>query len=70
VRWGVVPRFGATERVHNRSGYPRDGTTLPAPAVVADLGVMPASVGSVVGAEPLPVLTKTGFRAISVIFED
>jgi hypothetical protein len=70
LRWGEVPRFWDAERGQNRSGYTRDGTTLPAPAVVADLGAMPASVGSVVDTEPLPVLTKTGFRAISVIFED
>lgn len=31
---------------------------------------MQASMGSISDAEPLPVLTKTGFRAIAVIFEN
>ena len=70
MRWGEVPRFWMSERGQNRAGYTRDGTTHPAEAVVADLGLMQASVGSISAAEPLPVLTKTGFRAIAVIFEN
>ena len=70
MRWGEVPRFWIAERGQNRAGYTRDGSVHPAPALVADLGVMPASTGGIAEAEPLPVLTKTGFRAIAVIFED
>jgi hypothetical protein len=70
MRWGEVPRFWMSERGQSRAGYTRDGTTHPAEAVVADLGLMQASVGSLSAAEPLPVLTKTGFRAIAVIFEN
>jgi hypothetical protein len=70
MRWGDVPRFWMSERGQNRAGYTRDGTTHPAEAVVADLGLMQASGGSISEAEPLPVLTKTGFRAIAVIFEN
>ncbi len=70
LRWGEVPRFWASERGKSRSGYTRDGSVHPAPAMVADLGVMPASTGAITDVEPLPVLTKTGFRAIAVIFED
>lgn len=70
MRWGEVPRFWTSERGQNRAGYTRDGTTHPAEAVVADLGVMQASLGSISDAQPLSVLTKTGFRAIAVIFEN
>jgi hypothetical protein len=70
MRWGDVPRFWMSERGQNRAGYTRDGTTHPAEAVVADLGLLQASVGGISAAEPLPVLTKTGFRAIAVIFEN
>ena len=70
MRWGEVPRFWMSERGQSRAGYTRDGTTHPAEAVVADLGLMQASVGSISAAEPLPVLTKAGFRAIAVIFEN
>lgn len=69
LRWGEVPRFWQGESGERRFGYTRDGTVHPAPAVVADLGVMPASAGPA-DALPPPVLTKTGFRAIAVIFEN
>ena len=68
MRWGEVPRFWQGESGGKRFGYTRDGSTHAAEELVADLGVMPASLSSDV--DPLPVLTKTGFRAISVIFEN
>jgi hypothetical protein len=70
MRWGEVPRFWKGERGQKRAGYTRDGSLHPTEALVADLGVMPASAGSISDAESLPVLTKTGFRAIAVIFEN
>jgi hypothetical protein len=70
MRWGEVPRFWQAERGERRFGYTRDGTAHAAAALVADLGVMPASAGSLSDAGPPPVLMKTGFRAIAVIFEN
>lgn len=71
MRWGEVPRFWKLERGETRWGYTRDGTLLP----VKSLAQTEATKGAVVpvadrpGAAP-DVLTKTGFRAIAVIFEN
>ncbi len=82
MRWGEVPRFWKHERGQRRWGYTRDGTPHPVeqPIVAAgDAGAAGEGEGIVrtiaarQGSEEraLPdVLTKTGFRAISVIFED
>ena len=70
MRWGEVPRFWMSERGQNRAGYTRDGTTHPAEAVVADLWPIETVAAKPRTAEPLPVLTKPGFRAIAVIFEN
>lgn len=70
LRWGEVPRFWQTERGQKRFGYTRDGSQHPAEQpLIADLGIM--QVAAHPDAEALPgVLTKTGFRAIAVIFDN
>ncbi|MFN3623816.1 MAG: L,D-transpeptidase [Hyphomicrobium sp.] len=70
LRWGEVPRFWQTERGKKRFGYTRDGTLHAAEEpLVADLGV--TQVAAHPAADPFPdVLTKTGFRAIAVIFNN
>ncbi|KAB2940948.1 MAG: L,D-transpeptidase [Hyphomicrobium sp.] len=70
LRWGEVPRFWQSEKGQRRLGYTRDGSMHPAEALVADLGLMQASARSISDAERPAVLTKTGFRAIAVIFEN
>jgi hypothetical protein len=70
MRWGEVPRFWQAERGQRRTGYTRDGGTHAAEALVADLGLLQASATTMSDADPAVVLTKTGFRAIAVIFED
>lgn len=70
MRWGDVPRFWTSEQGQKRAGYTRDGSTHPAEALVADLGLMQASATNITDTEPPPVLTKSGFRAIAVIFEN
>jgi hypothetical protein len=76
LRWGEVPRFWTSERGQMRLGYTRDGTPHPVadPSEGASAGAAPAdglrASGSDTGqsAAPPVVLTKTGFRAIAVIF--
>ncbi|MGQ0672370.1 MAG: L,D-transpeptidase [Hyphomicrobium sp.] len=84
LRWGEVPRYWLTEKGPRRSGYVRDGRLLTAPVVSADASGSltatdaPASTAPIAsGAEteaaaatPGAVLTKTGFRAITVMFND
>jgi hypothetical protein len=79
VRWGEVPRYWASEERRVRSGYRTDGMAIPAPVVEASAeGSSSAAPGT--GSDSSPsaappastdgILTKTGFRAIAVIFED
>ena len=70
MRWGEVPRFWKSERGQNRAGYTRDGGMHAAEAVVADLATMETGATTVSDAGGGAVLTKTGFRAIAVIFEN
>lgn len=69
LRWGEVPRFWKAERGQRRFGYTRDGTTHPAEVEVAELA--PTEVAATgLGPGPYPdVLMKTGFRAVTVIFD-
>ncbi len=70
MRWGDVPRFWTSEQGQKRAGYTRDGSTHPAEALVADLAALQTASASVSDAGPAAVLTKNGFRAIAVIFEN
>lgn len=75
MRWGEVPRFWRTEKGNRRTGYTRDGTppaplspTLEAGASVSSTAEPSASATP---SQTIPAeLTKTGFRAIAVIFQD
>lgn len=76
-RWGEVPRFWQREKKNRRYGYVRDGSLLPqsSPERVAAAGTNAAAISSAGPAFTdaqlaVPVLTKTGFRAISIIFKD
>ena len=76
LRWGQVPRYWRHEKGRRRMGYARDGKNL----LAGENGVAGAKaiVWPVVHdtAAPLPrplkpqVLTKTGFRALVVIFKN
>ena len=85
VRWGEVPRFWAAEKGTRRSGYTRDGSVLRPPLAAADTpgpagaaiapaaapaAAAPDTASTVAPASTAGILTKTGFRAIAVIFED
>ena len=61
MRWGEVPRFWTQEQGGNRFGFTRDGTPHPLGDIEA-AGSAPA--------DPPAVLTKTGYRAVAVIFRD
>lgn len=67
IRWGEVPRFWASEEGRIRRGFTTDGKLRPAPLVEAT-----TSTGAVsdAGSASDSVLTKTGFRAIAVLFQD
>lgn len=81
MRWGEVPRFWRVERGQKRWGYTRDGTPHPVEeklSIDTDAGELEEGAGTVEKvtlldepAEPTSadVLTKTGFRAIAVIFQ-
>jgi hypothetical protein len=75
MRWGEVPRYWKTERGGKRWDYTRDGTPHPvvmatADGTDADGNVLPPRTQATdAGALP-DVLTKTGFRAIAVVFQD
>jgi hypothetical protein len=75
MRWGEVPRYWKTERGGKRWDYTRDGTPHAAEVATADgtdvdgAGLSPRD--RAVDARALPdVLTKVGFRAIAVVFQD
>ena len=70
IRWGEVPRFWISERGQNRAGYTRDGTPHPVETLVADLSPIETAATTASDAGQPAVLTKTGFRAIAVIFEN
>lgn len=76
LRWGEVPRYWKNERGQKRWGYTRDGTPHAVELAGATDPALPAAVegGEPVVADAGPqipdVLTKTGFRAVSVIFEN
>jgi L,D-transpeptidase catalytic domain len=83
MRWGEVPRFWTHERGGRRWGYTRDGTPHPvAPPMAQDDEVRDGAANGdgllqtiavredADPQDPSDVLTKTGFRAIAVIFED
>jgi hypothetical protein len=59
VRWGEVPRFWSKERGGTRYGYRKDGRLIRVGGAVEDAE----------GGEPR-VLTKTGYRALAVIFKE
>lgn len=76
-RWGTVPRFWKRERNSKRYGYVRDGSLLAIkPSITttgADAEQVPSGDGGVIHgdtAKRSSVLTKAGFRAITVIFKD
>jgi len=77
-RWGEVPRFWKRTRGSNRYDYVRDGSILrdriEKPITVADASTETAGTQSDVIADAIdrlpPVLTKTGYRALTVTFRD
>lgn len=69
MRWGDVPRFWKRERGGNRYGYTRSGRPWPADAPTVVAANTHDGVES--DATPFPrVLTKEGYRALTVIFRD
>ncbi len=75
LRWGEVPRFWAAEKGTRRTGYTRDGSapmSLPPPAVK----IAPGATTEVTTPPSTPIatpedpMTKTGFRAIAIMFQD
>ena len=74
-RWGEVPRFWKRQKNSNRYGYVRDGSLLPRSPEKAAAAVN-ASVVNQSGTtlsdiqSTAPALTKTGFRAVAIIFRD
>lgn len=75
-RWGEVPRFWRRERYSKRYGYVRNGSLLRQainePVKVAAAGRAGPS-SDLYGADIIAmsrVLTKTGYRAVAVIFKD
>ncbi|MEM1306370.1 MAG: L,D-transpeptidase [Pseudomonadota bacterium] len=64
MRWGEVPRFWRRGGKGTRRGYVRDGTIL---RRASDSGASTAANGTSDGGD---VLTKTGYRAIAVMFWD
>ena len=65
-----MPRFWKSERGQLRSGYTRDGTPQAREELVAELAPLQPSAIDETSSVPTAVLTKTGFRAIAVIFEN
>jgi lipoprotein-anchoring transpeptidase ErfK/SrfK len=66
MRWGEVPRFWRFESGQKRWGYTRDGTPHGLEEATNE-GAGPSGSDTAI---PSAVLTKTGFRAIAVIFDD
>ncbi|MGI9520757.1 MAG: L,D-transpeptidase, partial [Hyphomicrobiaceae bacterium] len=68
LRWGDVPRYWRSQRGSTRYGYTRSGVAWP---VNEEQNSSPNEHGPLNEAAPLPrVLTKTGYRAIAIIFQD
>ncbi|MGQ0672371.1 MAG: L,D-transpeptidase [Hyphomicrobium sp.] len=67
IRWGEVPRFWASEEGRIRRGFTTDGKLRPASLADATTA---ANAASDAGSASDSVLTKTGFRAIAVLFQD
>ena len=68
MRWGEVPRFWKSERRGNRYGYNRDGETHP---ILGPVMQETSSAGVVTDETRFPrVLTKQGYRAVVVLFQD
>ncbi|MEO1719402.1 MAG: L,D-transpeptidase [Pseudomonadota bacterium] len=59
MRWGQVPRYWRSERGFTRRGYRRDGRALTA-----------SMSGSPAAEAHTDVLTKVGYRAITIMFAD
>jgi len=71
LRLGEIPRFWTHQRGGSRYGYTRDGTLhLTAEANEAAPTPPSANVSLNSADESKTVLTKTGYRAIAVIFRD
>lgn len=70
LRWGEVPRFWTTEAGQTRSGYTRDGSTHPLQMQADATELVPETLPAGDAAHLPGVLTKTGFRAVAVIFEN
>jgi hypothetical protein len=72
-RWGEVPRFWRRQKYSNRYGYVRDGSLLRPEVKVAEAAPVELDGGVKVSTDAVPpsnVLTKTGYRAVAVIFKD
>ena len=70
-RWGEVPRYWKSEKGRARFGYVRDGKPLTAPLAENDPTLSnDPSLKSDAPPATSDALTKTGFRAIVVIFQD
>ena len=74
-RWGEVPRFWKYQKHGNRFGYVRNGKVLndtKKPVKVADASPNTGNGEETMVDAPMsvPVLTKTGYRAIAIIFKD
>lgn len=68
MRWGEVPRFWKNERGGTRYGYNRDGEPHP---VVGPVIQATSSVAGTNDETHFPsVLTKQGYRAVVVLFQD
>ena len=71
LRLGEVPRFWTHQRSGNRFGYKRDGTLHFKAVASKSPSTVTRTDVSLPGAHaPKPVLTKTGYRAIAIIFRD
>jgi hypothetical protein len=85
MRWGEVPRYWKGEQGQRRWGYTRDGTPHAVEVAAAEApaaGLQQAALVEAPAADAAPsgtdaaeeissdVLTKTGFRAIAVIFNN
>jgi hypothetical protein len=84
MRWGEVPRFWRSEKGTRRLGYTRDGRPLvelpeaaapvpgaePVTSATAPTPTPPVESANGVAPESAAALTKTGFRAIAVMFSD
>lgn len=72
-RWGEVPRFWRRQKYANRYDYVRDGSLLRQSVKVAAVAPVDTASGAVVSTDATPssdVLTKTGYRAVAVIFKN